>query len=60
MPWVRINESQVGYNLNCDSPNVVIWDSVVVSDGEAAAGFPWSITLAVPARIGVLFSLPVE
>ncbi len=54
MPWVRINESGVEYDLSSASPNVVIWDSVVVSDGEAAAGFPWSITLAVPARIGVI------
>ncbi len=62
MPWVPIDESGVEYDLSSASPNVVIWDSVVVSDGEAAAGFPWSITLAVPARIGVivLYSEPKD
>ena len=53
MPWVRINESQVGYNLNCDSPNVIVNNGVVVSDGSPAAGFNWDLVPDQPVRIGV-------
>lgn len=54
MPWVPIDESGVAYTLDSASPNVVILDSVVTSNGDAAAGFPWTITPSTPVRIGVI------